>query len=217
MKTDMPTEAIGKSIGRIERREWFLWSAAVTVTLLLTLALASFLLRENDTLSELPQAVRGLIGLVLIFDIYTLYQQLQIHRMRRRLIRGEQLFRLISENAADMIAVVDMEGKRVFNSFSYERVLGYSLKELRESSSSEQIHPEDRDKVRRAAEEARRTGVGKPLEYRVRHKNGTWRGLESTGSGIRNSQGDSEHLVIGNRDVTERKRSAEALRRSEAS
>jgi len=212
----MPTETIGTSIGRIERREWFLWTAAVIVTLLLTLALASFLLREDNSLSEFPQAVRGLIGLVLIFDIYTLYQQLQIHRMRRRLIRGEQLFRLISENAADMIAVVDMEGKRVFNSFSYERVLGYSLQELRESSSSEQIHPEDRDKVRQAAEEARRTGVGKPLEYRVRHKDGTWRVLESTASVIRDSKGDPENLVIVNRDVTERKRSAEALRRSEA-
>ena len=213
----MPTEAIGKSIGRIERREWFLWTAAVIVTLLLTVALASFLLREDDPLSDFPQAVRGLIGLVLIFDIYTLFQQLQIHRMRRRLIRGEELFRLISENAADMIAVVDMEGKRVFNSFSYERVLGYSLEELRRSSSFEQIHPEDRDKVRQAAEEARRTGVGKPLEYRVRHKDGTWRVLESTASVIRNSKGDPENLVIVNRDITERKRSAEALRRSEAS
>jgi uncharacterized membrane protein YhaH (DUF805 family) len=68
----MPTETFGTSIGRIERREWFLWTAAVTVTLLLTLGLASFLLRETDALSEFPQAVRGLIGLVLIFDIYTL-------------------------------------------------------------------------------------------------------------------------------------------------
>jgi PAS domain S-box-containing protein len=191
----MPTASIGKSIQRIERREWFLWSAAVVVTLLLTLGLTSFLLREDYSLSEFPQTVRGLIGLVLIFEIYTLFQQLQIHRMRRRLIRGEELFRLISENAADMIAVVDIEGKRIFNSFSYERVLGYSLEELRESPSSEQIHPEDRDKVRQAAEEARRTGVGKPLEYRVRHKDGTWRVLESTASVIRNSKGEPDNLV----------------------
>src|SRR5712675_3626343 len=136
--------------------------------------------------------------------------------MRRRLIRREELFRLISENAADLIAVVDMEGKRIFNSFSYERVLGYSLEELRQSSSSEQIHPEDREKVRQAAEEARHTGVGKPLEYRVRHKDGSWRVLESTASVIRNSKGEPESFVIVNRDITERKRAEEALRRSEA-
>jgi uncharacterized membrane protein YhaH (DUF805 family) len=70
----MPTESIGVHIGRIERREWFLWSAAVVVTLLLTAGLASFLLREEDSFSEFPQAVRALIALVLIFDIYTLFQ-----------------------------------------------------------------------------------------------------------------------------------------------
>src|SRR5260221_2103424 len=216
MRVGMPTEEIGKSIGRIERREWFLWTAAVVVTLLMTVGLASFLLREDDPLSEFPQTVRGLIGLVLIFDIYTLFQQLQIHRMRRRLIRGEELFRLISENAADLIAVVDMEGKRVFNSFSYERVLCYSLEELQKSSSFEQIHPEDRDKVRLAAEEARRTGVGKALEYRVRHKNGTWRGLESTANAIPNPTGGPEKLVVVNRDLTGRKRSPRPRPRPEA-
>jgi len=214
----MATQTMGINIGRIERREWFLWSAAVLVTLLLTGGLASFLLREQeDPISGLPQTIQGLIGLVLIFDIYTLYQQLQIHRMRRRLIEGEKLFRLITENAADMIAVVDMEGKRIFNSLSYEKVLGYSLDELKESSAFEQIHPDDRESVKSAGDEARRTGVGRPLEYRVRHKDGTWRVLESTASVIRDAKGEPQHLVIVNRDVTERKRAAEALRRSEAS
>jgi two-component system, cell cycle sensor histidine kinase and response regulator CckA len=206
------------NIGRIERREWFLWSAAVAVTLLLTAGLASFLLREQeDAFSLLPEVVRGLVALVLIFDIYTLYQQLQIHRMRRKLIEGEELFRLITENAADMIAVEDMEGNRIFNSLSYEKVLGYSLAELKTSSSFAQIHPEDVDRVRQAAEEARRTGIGLPLEYRVRHKDGSWRMLESTSSVIRNSKGNPEKLVIVNRDVTERERAAEALQRSESS
>src|SRR5260370_2168323 len=214
----MATQTMGINSGRIERREWFLWSAAVLVTLLLTGGLASFLLREQeDPISGLPQTIQGLIGLVLIFDIYTLYQQLQIHRMRRRLIEGEKLFRLITENAADMIAVVDMEGKRIFNSLSYEKVLGYSLNELKESSAFEQIHPDDRESVKSAGDEARRTGVGRPLEYRVRHKDGTWRVLESTASVIRDAKGEPQHLVIVNRDVTERKRAAEALRRSEAS
>src|SRR5258707_1049639 len=214
----MATQTIGINIGRIERREGFLLTPAVVVSLLLTGGLASFLLREQeDLISGLPQTVQGLIALVLIFDIYTLYQQLQIHRMRRRLIEGEELFRLITENAADMIAVVDMEGKRIFNSLSYEKVVGYSLDELKKSSSLAQIHPEDVDRVRQAGEEARRSGIGRPLEYRVRHKDGSWRVLESTASVIRDSKGDPEKLVIVNRDVTERKRAAEALERSESS
>ena len=130
-------------------------------------------------------------------------------------MQREELFRLISENAADLIAVVDMQGNRIYNSLSYERVLGYSAEELRSSSSFEQIHPEDRECVKQAAEEARRTGVGRPMEYRFRHKDGTWRVLESTASVIRNSKGEPENLVIMNRDVTERTRAAVALQRSE--
>ena len=212
----MPTETTGMNIRRIERREWFLWFSAVVVTLLLTGGLASFLLREEES-SVLGQAVRGLVAVVLIFDMYTLYQQLQINKMRRKLVEGEELFRLITENAADMIAVVDMEGNRIFNSAAYEKVLGYSPAALKNSSSFAQIHPDDTDRVRQATEEARRTGVGLPLEYRIQHRDGSWRVLESTASVIRNATGEPEKLVVVNRDITDRKRSAEALQRSEAS
>ena len=215
-------ETLSMNFRKMERREWWMWSAAVAVTLLLTAGLASFLLpglggigSEQSTFLFLPQIVKGLLGLVLIFDIYTLYQQLQIHGIRRNLVQREELFRLISENAADLIAVVDVHGNRIYNSLSYERVLGYSAEELRNSSSFEQVHPEDRERVKAGAEEARRTGVGLPMEYRFRHKDGTWRVLESTASVIRNSRGEPEKLVIVNRDVTERKRAAEALQRSE--
>src|SRR6202521_5740859 len=203
---------------KLERGEWWLWSAAVAVTLLLTAGLASFLLPTLHVTADeispfmLPQVVRGLLGVVLLFDIYTLYQQLQIHRIRRKLVQREELFRLISENAADLIAVVDMQGNRVYNSLSYEKVLGYSAEELRNSSSFEQIHAEDIERVKEAAQEARLTGLGRPMEYRIRHKDGTWRTLESTASVIRNAKGEPEQFVIVNRDITERKLALEALR-----
>ena len=126
--------------------------AAAVITLLLTVALASFLLpnssspRDFQALYVLPQAVRGLVALVFLFDLYTIYQHLQIHRIRRQLIEREELFHLISENAADMIAVVDLDGRRIFNSLSYQKILGYSPDELQESSGFEQIHPDDRER-----------------------------------------------------------------------
>jgi PAS domain S-box-containing protein len=217
-------ETLSINFHKMERHEWWLWSAAVAVTLLLTAGLASFLLpglvgskSDESTFLFMPQIVRGLLGFVLIFDIYTLHQQLKINTIRRKLVQREELFRLISENAADLIAAVDMQGNRIYNSLSYERVLGYSAEELRSSSSFEQIHPEDRERVKEGAAEARRTGVGRPMEYRFRHKDGTWRVLESTASVIRDSKGEPEKLVIVNRDVTERKRAAEAVLRSETS
>jgi two-component system, cell cycle sensor histidine kinase and response regulator CckA len=219
---DAQRKALRANFRRIERREWWLWAAAAIITFLLTIGLASFLLpnahfhHDFYSLSVLPQAIRGLVGLIFLFDLYTIYQHLLIHRIRRQLVEREELFHLISENAADMIAVVDMEGKRIFNSLSYQKVLGYSSEELQTSSSFEQIHPDDRERVKKAAEEARRSGIGKTLEYRLRHKNGAWLVLESTSSVIRNDKGEPEKLVIVNRDVTERKRAEEALRRSEA-
>lgn len=207
---------------RIERREWWLWAVAGVISLLLTIGLASFLLPgthsdpEPHTLNVLPPVLRGLVGLVFLFDLYTIYQHLLIHRIRGRLVEREELFHLISENAADMIAVVDMQGNRLFNSHSYQRVLGYTPEELNASSAFEQIHPEDREIVRKAAEEAQRSGNGKTLEYRLRHKDGTWLYLESTSSVILDAEGKPEKLVIVNRNITQRKAAEDALRSSEA-
>jgi two-component system, cell cycle sensor histidine kinase and response regulator CckA len=206
----------------IERREWWLWGTAVFVTLLLTLGILSFLplfLQSGESSGSiflLKRAMWGLLAIVLLFDVHTVRQQIEMHRMRRRLFEREELFRLISENAADMIAVVDMDGNRIYNSHSYRRVLGYDEGELKNSSGFGQIHPEDLPRVREAADEARKTGVGKTLEYRIRHKDGSWRFLESTASVIRNPAGEAQNLVIVNRDITERKKAAESLKKVES-
>ena len=139
------------------------------------------------------------------------YQQFHMYQVRRDSKKRDELFQIVTENAADMIALVDVKGHRLYNSPAYKRILGYTQAELGETSAFEQIHPDDRFKVLEAAREARSSGVGKKLEYRIRHKDGTWRVLESLASTIRNEQGEVAKLVIVNRDVTERKRAEEQL------
>src|SRR6266576_6168326 len=112
-------------------------------------------------------------------------QQIWIYLAHRHYRTREELFRIITENAADMIALVNVKGRRFYNSPAYHKILGYSAAELVQTTVFEQIHPDDRFKVLEAAREARLTGIGKSLEYRVRHKNGSWRILESTASTIR--------------------------------
>jgi diguanylate cyclase (GGDEF)-like protein/PAS domain S-box-containing protein len=148
---------------------------------------------------------------VAVLLLVTASQYVWIYLAHRRSKKREELFRIIAENAADMIALVDTKGHRLYNSPSYERILGYSARELGETSVFEQIHPDDRFKVLEAGREARATGVGKSLQYRLRHKNGTWRILESTASTIKNERGEVEKLVIVNRDVTERVDAEEKL------
>jgi diguanylate cyclase (GGDEF)-like protein len=83
-----PVEQIRATMHRIARRQWWLWSSAVMVTLLLTLGIASFafpglLSQHGDSYSfNLDLAVRGLVGLVLLFNVYTIFQRLQIHRIQ---------------------------------------------------------------------------------------------------------------------------------------
>jgi diguanylate cyclase (GGDEF)-like protein/PAS domain S-box-containing protein len=144
--------------------------------------------------------------------ILVVYGQFRIYRIRRESKKREELFQIVTENAADMIALVDVKGHRLYNSPAYKRILGYSAAELGETSAFEQIHPDDRFRVLEAGREARATGVGKKLEYRIRHKDGTWRVLESVAGTIRDAKGDVIKLVITNRDVTERKQAEEQAR-----
>ena len=109
-------EQIRSSMRRLQRRQWWMWSSAVLVTLLLTLAIASFafpgLMAQAEALSSfyLSQTVRGLVGLVLLFNVYTIYQQLLIHRIQKQLteqmetmtkmeVRTEEVYKLAALDA----------------------------------------------------------------------------------------------------------------------
>ncbi len=76
---------------RLERQDWWLWGAAVLVMLLLTFAIFSLsfpgILHEDNPFYwfELDTAVRGLFGLVLLFSISVVYQQVLIKRLRLQL------------------------------------------------------------------------------------------------------------------------------------
>ncbi len=205
-----------RTIRRVEGSEWWLWGLAITVTLVLTFGIVSVTfpglrLPSDESYSlTLKEWVRGLAALVLLFDVYMVYQHLRFQRIRRELAEREQLFEMITENAADMIAVIKRDGRRLYNSPAYKTILGYSAEELASSSSIEQVHPDDRARVLEASEKAYLTGRGERLEYRIRHKDGSWRVLESTSNTISGMDGAAEGLVIVNRDITERKR-AEAL------
>src|ERR1700677_1949481 len=89
--SELPPEHIRKNLTHLERRERWLWSTTVAVILLLTLGVASFafpalLSREQSTYSfYLNQSVRALVGLVLLFSVYLIYQRNLISKLRNEL------------------------------------------------------------------------------------------------------------------------------------
>ena len=100
---------------RLERRDWWLWSMAVIVMLLLTFAVFSMsfpgLVKVDDPIfqASLNRAVRGLIGLVLIFNAYTIYQQITVKRLRRDFSRKIEEMRILQVRAEkfEQLAQVD--------------------------------------------------------------------------------------------------------------
>jgi diguanylate cyclase (GGDEF)-like protein/PAS domain S-box-containing protein len=156
--------------------------------------------RQNQMIEQWHWIALGALSLLAI------YEEIRVYRIHRESEKREELFQIVTENAADMIALVDVKGNRLYNSPAYRRILGYSAAELGETSAFDQIHADDRFKVLEAAREARSTGIGRKLDYRIRHKDGTWRVLESIAGTIRDDKGEVSKLVIVNRDITERKR-----------
>ncbi|HYV32039.1 MAG TPA: PAS domain S-box protein, partial [Candidatus Binatia bacterium] len=129
-----------------------------------------------------------------------------IVRQRTEELRGsEERFRLITENVADLIAIVDSRGQPLYNSPSYQRLLGYTAQELKAPGALEQIHPDDRERVLTDVRQTLENGVGQTLEYRMQHKDGSWRTLESHGALSRNAAGAIEGVLTVARDVTQRK------------
>jgi len=85
------TQEIRQSLRRLERRDWSLWGSAIAIMLSLIAAVASLSVSVSAVAGEpffafqMSQSVRGLLGLVLHFSVYTIYQQVQFKNVRGRL------------------------------------------------------------------------------------------------------------------------------------
>jgi PAS domain S-box-containing protein len=127
--------------------------------------------------------------------------------------RSEEFLRFISDHVEDLIAIVDTKGRRLFNSASYQQLLG-DPGALLGTDSFEEIHPEDRQRIRELFQDTVRSGLGHRAEYRMVLKDGTVRYIESQGDPIRDDKGKTTRVVVVSRDITERKTALEKLRQS---
>jgi two-component system, cell cycle sensor histidine kinase and response regulator CckA len=128
--------------------------------------------------------------------------------------RSEEYFRSLIENALDIITVLDVDGTVRYGSPSFERVLGYPHGALTGENLFKLIHPEDCDRVRGILEVgAQNPGATQSIEFRVLHRNGACRVLESIGKRFE-QESTVAGYVLNSRDITERKRSEEAVRQA---
>src|SRR5438445_4063551 len=134
-------------------------------------------------------------------------------RADEELRQSAEFFKLISENVTDLIAVIDRDGKRLYNSPSYERSLG-DASNLQGTNSFQEIHPDDQERIKRIFQETIARGIGQRSEYRMLWSDGTVRHIESQGSVIKDANGSPSKVVVVSRDMTERIQRMEALRKT---
>ncbi len=132
-----------------------------------------------------------------------------------KLIRREKLFKALSENALDVVTVLDKEGMFRYNSPSAWRVLGYQPEELAGQSAFAFIHEEDLETVRKSFQHCvENPGQTTTAKFRARHRDGTWHYLETVCKSFLEDP-EIAGLVVNSRDVTERHRLEEQLRHSQ--
>ncbi len=119
--------------------------------------------------------------------------------------RSEELFRALSENAADIISVIAGDGAIRYESPSIKRLLGYEPEELVGHNAFDYIHPDDRERVWHVFQEAAAVpGRMRAAEFRFKHKDGAWRILESIGKNLLGNP-VVDGVVVHSRDITRRK------------
>ena len=154
---------------------------------------------RKDEFGQLARGFQRMVG-----EVST--REGQLKQAQEEILSRERHFRSLIENGSDVITVLDRRGAIRYESPSIRRVLGYEPNELVGSPRFAFVHPDDLEKVAGTFE---RHVLGLPidsaLEYRFRHKDGTWRTLEATSTNLLDDPAVGG-VVVNSRDVTERKR-----------
>ena len=129
----------------------------------------------------------------------------------------EQLRQLLAHTPA-VIYSLRLEGQSVtpvFVSENIERLLGITATESKRSEWwSKSLHPDDRERVLNTQSESL-SGDGYSMEYRIRHKDGSYHWVEDNNRIVRDPLGEATESVGVWTDITERRFSDEAIRASE--
>jgi diguanylate cyclase (GGDEF)-like protein/PAS domain S-box-containing protein len=128
---------------------------------------------------------------------------------------SEEKYRRIAENMSNMVSDIDAEGNFTYISPSNQRILGYRPEDLIGKAAYEKLHPDDKDRILFEYNLAVMTKIDGESEYRYQHADGHYVWLHSTGHIILGGAGEYLGAIINSIDITERKLTEDALKKSE--
>jgi len=129
--------------------------------------------------------------------------------------QSEEKFRSFVENANDIVYALTPEGVFTYVSPNWTTILGHPVEEVIGKNLSQFVHPDDVARCNEAlasliASGTRRGGI----EYRVHHRDGSWRWHISNSAPIRDPNGIVTSVIGIGRDVTEQRRLGDALKQT---
>ncbi len=140
---------------------------------------------------------------------------LEQRRMAEALRESEEHFRSLIDNAQDLVAIVGEDGVIQYLSNACRGMLGFEQGELASTSMMALVHPNEVAAAQRVLEQVFAQGrTLAPGRFRVRHKSGEFRHLESVGILHPHERG-GRRAVINSRDITERTLAEQAQARLE--
>lgn len=135
-------------------------------------------------------------------------------KVEEKLKKSEERYRTLIETSNDMIFTVDSRGNFLFTNKAFEKILGYSDEEIKKINGFELVHPQDLKIVKKQFAQLLKGKNMDNMEYRYKTKDGSYIHILNNASPIFDSQGNVVSAFGIARDITERKRAEEALRKS---
>lgn len=128
--------------------------------------------------------------------------------------RSEQLHRLLSENASDVISRFDLEGNRLYVSPSVQEVLGWTPEQMSDATWKQRVHPDDIAAFTTAGNRMRDGDERIDVIYRYRRPDNSWTWIEARLRLVRDAQGEPAEFISNARDISQQKRTEQALARA---
>ncbi|MFN7107260.1 MAG: PAS domain S-box protein [Brevundimonas sp.] len=140
-----------------------------------------------------------------VVKIFGVFKDLtEERRMMSALVENERKYRLLADNATDVIATYNLDGTFTYLSPSIFDLLGYTPEELVGRKSFSIMAQGDAEKVIKTFAQAIKSDAGFSVEYRAVRKDGVIRWLEAHPRAQRDETGRIVDFVDSVRDVTER-------------
>lgn len=166
---------------------------------------------DRSLLGEFQFLMFGIFFSVLLLGAIVTKQKTSEEELKQKEIH----FKALIENAPDGILLMGVNRMAIYESPSTKRIMGYDPSQRYELNLALLTHPDDAPALTKLVDEVIQTkGRIATTQYRIKHRNGSWRWLESTFT----NQLDNPNInavIVNFHDITDQRLAEESERQSE--